>query len=704
MALISKIREKSTLLLITIGGALVLFVVSDLFDNRNSFLSRGRLMIGEIDGQEIDGREYEGKVNQMVENYKMNTQQKNLDENTQEMIRNQVWEQSIRDIVLGQEMDELGVTVSSEELYDMVQGENPDPTVVSSFTDPQTGKFDPTRVATYLKRMDEDETGSMRDQWIKFEEGLKTDKRVRKYNTLIGKGIFVNSKQAKADYLAKNKKFDALVVGKRYSAVVDSTITVTDEELNKYYEDNKYKYKQKEENRKIEYVVFDIRPSTEDLNKAYEEIAKIKEEFKTTDNDTSLINFYSDNKYQENLLGAGAFLPGFDSLLSAPVGAIAGPVSDNETLKLAKVIAIKNDADSVKARHILLKVENGQSLEKVKSQADSLKKMIQSGASFESLASSISKDPGSAIKGGDLGWFKKGTMVKPFNDACFNGKVGDMPVVVTQFGVHLIEITGRGKETLKRNIGIISKKIEPSNKTYQATFAKADEFAAKSSNEAQFDASVKAANLVPRESDLRENQTNIPGVENAREIIGWAYNHEKGEVSKVFELGKRFVIAKVKEVTPKGFKPMEQVKEDITMNVRKDKKAEGFVKELEGALKGVSDITALAGKIQSPIDSVRALVFSSFQISPNLGREPELVGVITSTSKAGFTKPVVSSQGVWVSYVTKIEEAPATKDFVANATQLKQMYSQRSQFEPYEALKEKANIVDNRLKSAYSGQ
>ena len=701
MALISKIREKSTLLLITIGGALLLFVVSDALDNQNSFLNRDRLMIGEIDGDDIDGREYEEKVNQTVENYKTNTQQKSLDENTQEMIRSQVWEQLIRERVLGEEMDELGLTVSSEELFDMVQGSNPDPTVVQSFTDPNTGKFDPTRVATYLKRMDEDETGAMRDQWIKFEEGLKTDKRNRKYNTLVGKGIFVNSKQAKADYIAKNKKFDALVIGKKFNSVVDTTIAVTDEELGKYYEDNKYKYKQKEETRKIDYVVFDIRPSQEDVKKTSEEIAKIKEEFKTTDNDTSLINFYSDEKYKENLMAPGAFLPGLDSLLTASVGTIAGPISDNESFKLAKVLSIKNDCDSVKARHILRKVDNGKTLEKVTAEIDSLKKLIQGGASFEELAKTNSTDVGSAIKGGDLGWFKKGTMVKPFNDASFNGKVGELQVVVSQFGVHLIEVTARGKETLKRNIGIVTKRIEPSNKTYQATFAQADEFASKSTNATQFDETAKAGNLVARESELRENQTNIPGVENAREIIGWAYTSEKDQVSKVFELGKRFVVAKLKEVTPKGFKPLDQVKEDVTMNVRKAKKAENFTKELDVAMAGGSDISALAAKLNSPIDTVQSLVFSAFQISPNLGREPELVGVITSAKKVGLTKPVASGNGVYVSYVSKIEEAPATKDFLANAAQLKQMLSQRAQFEPYEALKEKAKIVDNRLKNAY---
>lgn len=701
MALISKIREKSTLLLITIGGALLLFVVSDALDNQNSFLNRDKLMIGEIGGEDIDGREYEEKVNQTLENYKTNTQQKTLDENTQEMIRNQVWEQLIREKVLGEEMDELGLTVSSEELFDMVQGSNPDPTVVQSFTDPNTGKFDPTRVATYLKRMDEDETGAMRDQWIKFEEGLKTDKRNRKYNSLIGKGIFVNSKQAKADYLAKNKKFDALVVGKKFNSVIDTTIAVNDQELEKYYEDNKYKYKQKEETRKIDYVVFDIRPSQEDVSKTNEEIAKIKEEFKTTDNDTSLINFYSDERYKENLVAPGAFLPGLDTLLKADVGTIAGPISDNESIKIAKVLSIKNDCDSVKARHILRKVDAGKSLEKVKAEIDSLKKLIQGGASFDELAKANSTDPGSAIKGGDLGWFKKGTMVKPFNDASFNGKVGELQVVVSQFGVHLIEVTARGKETLKRNIGIVTKRIEPSNKTYQATFAIADDFASKSAGAKEFDATVKSGNLVPRESEIRENQTNLPGVENAREIIGWAYTHEKDEVSKVFELGKRFVVAKLKEVTPKGFKPLEQVKEDVTMNVRKAKKAENFTKEMEAALSGVSDISGLALKLNSPVDTVKALVFSSFQISPNLGREPELVGLITAAKKVGLTKTVASGNGVYVAYISKIEEAPATKDYLANSTQMKQSFSQRAQFEPYEALKEKAQVVDNRLKNTY---
>ncbi len=700
MALISKIREKSTLLLITIGGALVLFVVSDLFDSNNSFSNRGRMMVGEIDGTEIDGREYETKVATTVENYKNNTQQKNLDDNTAEMIRNQVWNQLISEKVLGKEMDELGVGVSPEELYDMVQGSNPHPSVVQAFTDPNSGKFNPQGVLNFLKKMDEDETGATRERWLLFEDEIKTDKRNKKYNALVAKGIFVNSKQAKNDYIAKNKKFDALVVGKKYATILDSTIAVTDEELKKYYDDNKYKYKQTEESRKIEYVVFDIQASDDDRSKTLAEINKIKEEFKTTDNDTSLINFYSDVKYKENLMLPGAFLPGFDSLLKAGVGSVAGPIFDAEGYKVAKVIAIKNVADSVKARHILLKIDK-KPLAKVQAEADSLKKMIQAGANFAELATKLSTDAGSAIKGGDLGYFKQGMMVKPFNDACFNGKVGDMPIVVSQFGVHLIEITARGKETRKYDIGTVVRHVEPSNKTYQATFAKADEFAAKASSAEAFDKTAEELKINKREFDVKETSTNIPGIDNAKDIIGWAYNADKDNVSKVFELGKRFVIAKLKEVTPKGFKPLDQVKDDVTLNLRKQKKGEKLSAELAEALKTATDAGSLAAKLSSPIDTVRGLTFSSSQIA-TYGREFDLIGTIASTKKPGATKPVAGSTGSYVAFVSNIEEPAATKDYKASAAELKQTYNQRVQYEVFEALKDKAGVIDNRVKSQYS--
>jgi peptidyl-prolyl cis-trans isomerase D len=699
MAIISKIREKSTLLLITIGGALLLFVVSDLFDSNNSFSNRGKMMIGEIDGKEVDGREYEAKVATTIDNYKNNTQQKTLDDQTQEMIRNQVWNQIISEKVLGKEMDELGLTVSAEELYDMVQGSNIHPSVKQAFTDPNTGQFNQQGVLNFLKKMDEDETGATKDRWLLFEDEIKADKRTKKYNALVGKGIFVNSKQAKDDYLAKNKKFDALVVGKKYFSIPDSTVAVTDEELQKYYEENKYKFKQTEESRKIEYVVFNIQASDEDREKTLAEVLKIKEEFKTTDNDTSLINFHSDVKYKENLLLPGSSLPGFDTLLKAGVGTVAGPILDNEGYKLAKVIAIKGVADSVKARHILLKTDKKPAAA-VLAEADSLKKLLKAGAKFEELASKLSQDPGSAIKGGDLGWFKPGMMVKPFNDACFNGKVGDMPIVQSQFGVHLIEITARGKETRKYDIGTIVRRVEPGNKTYQATFAKADDFEAKATNAEAFDKTAEEQKVNKREFDIKENQTNIPGIENAREIVGWAYNAEKGSVSKVFELGKRFVIAKLKEITPKGFKPFDQVKEEVTANLRKIKKGEKLTKEIETALASSKDISAIASKLATQVDTAKALTFSSFQL-PMLGREMELIGTITSAKGKGFTKPVAGSNGAFVAYISNIEEAPAVQDYKASVTQLKQGFNQRSQYEVFEALKEKAGVVDNRTKSLF---
>lgn len=700
MAIISKIREKSTLLLITIGGALVLFVVSDLLDSNNSLSNRGRMMVGEINGEEIDGRDYEARVALSLENYKNNTQQKNVDESTTEQIRNQVWNQLVNEKVVGKKIEELGITISSDELYDMVQGSNLHPSVKQAFTDPQTGVFNSSAVLNFLKKMDEDETGQTRQRWLQFEDEIKNDRKNRKYNNLISKGLFANKIQAKDDFKNKNRIATAVIIGKKYISVADSMVKFEEEELKKYYDENKYKYKQKEESRTIEYVLFDIRPSQEDKEKVYNELLKVKEEFKTTDNDTALINFYSDNRYAENLQEPGGTYLGFDSLLKAQPGAVMGPLPDFEGYKIAKVLSIKNVVDSVKARHILLKTDKKPEAA-VLAEADSLKKLLKGGAKFEELASRLSQDPGSAMKGGDLGWFKPGMMVKEFNDACFKGNVGDMPIVTTQFGVHLIEITSKGKESKKYDIGVVSRKVEPGNKTYQNVFASADQFLSKSSNAEAFDKATEEMQLNKRVAEIKDNQNTIPGIENANDIIGWAYNAEANEVSKVFELGKRFVVAKIKEINPKGYKSFESVQEEVTSQVRRIKKGELFKKEFESALSGAPDILTIAAKLDLKPDTVENIKFDAFTVG-KIGREPDLLGAISCRTETGFTKPIIGLSGTYIAYLNSVRlEGESEDGYKSNYLAVKQILSQRAQYEAFEALKEISGVTDNRTKVLY---
>ena len=369
-----------------------------------------------------------------------------------------------------------------------------------------------------------------------------------------------------------------------YNTIPDSTVKVEDSDLSDYYSNNKNKYKQAETIRKIEYVTFDVTPSNDDREAVTNWINEKTAEFRQSTNDQLFVNQNSDSPSDSTYHAKGTLAQAIDTaLFNAPVGTVVGPFQDGNSLKLAKLTGTKMISDSVKARHILLKIENGDTAKAVAT-ADSLKNAIKKGSKFEALASQFSQDPGSAIKGGDLGWFRPGMMVPEFNDACFNGNKGDMPVVTSQFGVHLIQIMDKGAASRQIQVAVVERKIEASQKTFDNLYNKANEFASRNNSGEAFDSSIIKQGLNKRIADnVRENDKSIPGLDQPRELVRWAYTAKEDDVSKVFTLGDKYVVAHLTEIRDKGFLPLDVVKDQVTVEVRKQKKGEMLVEKFKNA-------------------------------------------------------------------------------------------------------------------------
>ncbi|MBA3899454.1 MAG: SurA N-terminal domain-containing protein, partial [Bacteroidetes bacterium] len=272
MSVLAKIRERSTLLLIIIGGALVAFVLGDVLSSGESLFGGRRNEVGAVAGQTISVQEFEARLLKTETNYKLNTGQPSIDEATREMLRQQTWNQLLNEVIMDREYRETGITVSSEELYDMVAGAEPHASVRQAFTDPQTGSFDKNRVIQFLKSMDEDPTGDTKQRWLEFEAGIKQERINEKYNNLIKKGLYVPKFIADNDYKAKQKNVNLKYVSRRYAEIPDDEITVTDADLKDYHKNNESDFTQ-EKSRKVEYVVFEVTPSREDVTRTQQDIA-----------------------------------------------------------------------------------------------------------------------------------------------------------------------------------------------------------------------------------------------------------------------------------------------------------------------------------------------------------------------------------------------------------------------------------------------
>lgn len=699
MSVLAKIREKSGLLLLVIGGALVLFIAGDLLTSNTSVFNRTATDVGEVAGRRITGEEFEFRVAKAEENYRLNTGQQTIDEGLKDMLRQQTWNQMLNEIIMDAEYKELGIVVSPQELYDMVRGNDPHPSVKQAFTNPQTGVYDPSAVLNFLKNMENDESGATKARWIEFEASIKRERLNEKYNNLITKGLYIPTAFAKLDYEAKNRLANVKFVAKRYNTIADSTIVLSDDDLQKYYKEHLNEYEQ-EASRKIEYVIFDVLPSQEDDQKILEDIAAIKEEFAKTEDDTAFIAANSDlplngAKFSRSQLPADME----EAVFANGKGYVHGPYKEGNLYKLAKVIDVQTSSDSVKARHILIKINNNDTAS-AQAKADSLKNLIKKGKKFEDLAKEFSEDPGSGANGGDLGWFTEGTMVKPFNDACFNGKKGDMPIVTSQFGIHLIEILDKTTPAQKATLLYVEKEIEPSSKTAQEVYIKASEFVSKANNKETFDKTSEEMGVVKRVAEnIKEIDRNIVGLNNTKEIIRWVYNDKtkEGNVSKPFEIENKFIVAILTEIREKGYATLEQVKTQVEIGARKDKKAEIFINEMNQAITSGANIDAIASKLNTAVETADNINFAAFAI-PGMGREPRVLGTIFATQQGATSKPIKGETGVFIISPQSFTEPAQVSDYSPYKLQLSGVLTNRAAGEVFEALKDKANIIDNRGK------
>jgi len=694
MAVIEKIRSKAGLLLVFVGFSLVAFILGDFFSS-NSGMSSSDASVGEISGKDINVMDFEEKVQVQLTNYKLQSNSDNIDQNTTEQIREQSWNQLINEMVMNPQYEKLGLTCSPKELLDMVQGKNPHPQVKQAFTDPKTGVFSPSTVVNFLKNLDNDQTGKTRQQWVVFEKAIREERVQQKYYNLIKQGLYVSKAEAKDDFFNKNKTATMRYVTLNYASIPDTTIEVSDAELKTLYNATMKKYKQ-EASSNLEYVTFEVFPSDVDRQAALFEINKLTEDFRTSENDSLFVTLNSDSPFNPAFNKKGTLPVNIDSIMFAsPVGYVAGPYEENSAFKLAKVSAVKMLPDSAKAEHILLKMDPAKK-DAILATADSIKAALMSGANFAVLSFQYSTDEGSKIKGGDLGWFAPGMMVAEFNDAVFNGKKGDYTIVETQFGIHIIHITDQKGLGRQIRVAFVEKKIEPSTKTYQAVYSKANGFAAKNITADAFDKAVKDQNLTKlAEPNIMENARQVGPMENSRELVRWSFTAKPGEISKAFEFGNKFVIAKMIDRREKGFSSIEQIKEQLTAEVRRDKKAVLLMEKLK---KGGSNLDAVASGNGQTVQMAENVSFAS-PILPNGGMEAYVVGYMMNLKVGQVSAPLQGMNGVYVASINSFADVKEPADLNAEAKQiLSSQLQNRSQYESYNALREKAGIVDKRSK------
>ena len=703
MSALQFLREKAGVLVaVVIGISLFIFVVSDFFGGGRGQRLRAKKYyeIGKIGNETVSYQDYEQKVQNLLDIYKLSGNT-SPDANTVESIREQVWQQMIREELLDKQYVKLGIGVSSEEVDELVLGNNPHPIVTQLFTDQETGLFNKSFLVNFLKQTELDETAKR--YWLYFEDEIVNDRMSSKYNTLVSKGLYVSSRQAEFDKNLTAATVDFSYIMKNYSSVPDSLVTVSRGEIESYYSRHKENYK-RTALRDIEYVTFDIVPSEEDIKQAEEWINKTKVEFAEATDPEQFLNLTADTRHvgfyepisqiPENLV---------EFVKKENTSEVFGPYEENGTLKLARILNIANRPDSVHVRHILISPNSSGSLDQARSKADSLVKLIRSGTSFSFLAMSNSDDRGSSQLGGDLGWFPEGRMVVPFNNACFSGKKGDIRTVETSFGIHIIEILEQSKNIRKYNIGIIDRKIIPGPVTNQRIYSEASQFAGTNNTYEKFNQAIATEGLTKRvANDVTPMQKTLPDLENPRSLIISLFQTERGHIvldnnqQAVFEIGEKYVVAFCTKVQEEGIAPVKDVENEIRFVLIKDKKAEILSAEYKKNMQEGKSLDELASDMKLTVREATQVNFRSYSI-PDAGSEPALIAAASAAKQGVLSGPVKGENGIYMLTVNEISNSDSD-DIRSLKDRLSITYQMRGSYEAYEALRKATNIVDKRYK------
>lgn len=701
MALIGTIRKNGWILIVLMVMALGGFILMDVISNAQRYRSGDVNMLGKVNGTEIKRTEFDNYEKLIYSNPQPGTGYQ---------VREQVWNYFVESGLISQEAEALGLGVGKDELNDLQFGTNLSKVILERFTG-QDGQ--PNR-ATLSSIKAAIEQGSFTDPvnrsyWAVQEKEIITERLQEKISNLVLKGIFAPTWQAEMTFKENNQRLNFTYVRVPYDKIPDSEAKLTDDDYASFLKENPRTYDQPDETRVVEYVALDVFPTSRDSATAYDAIVRMLEGLRVAANDSAYVVSNSgvvDASYiKKDALPSGIA----DSLLSMPLGSIVGPYQDKGAWTVAKILGRRVTPDSVKARHILIKDATPANEAKL----DSLMAILNAKTEpFEVLATQNSQDQGSAAKGGDLGWFPEGAMVPEFNKVCFyEAEQGKYYKVSTQFGWHLIEVTG--KKFIKNESGVraayLRQLIEPSTETQQVVKDKALAMIQQAKKRAALLEQADKQNIAVQATQaLRANDYSIGAFgsgDEAREVIRWAFD-EKTDVDAVSQeifsfrdpnggyFDSKYLVATLKSIVPKGPATVATLKATprAQTEVLNRKKAD----IIKGKLKNAGDLNALANQWSVPVDTAN----NSTLLQPFLptgGAEPRVMGAVFGLGKGGVTKPIAGASGVYVAKTTsEIPEIPMPPDLTMFRRQITSAASTGLRMNLLSAWKKQTEIEDNR--------
>ena len=689
MAVLSKIRERSMFLIIIIGLALFAFVLdpSTLGDFFNSSKVNE---VGEVDGEAISRQEFANEL----ETYK----QQSGGRVSEMQAAKTVWDNIVRKKIYKNQLDQAGITIGEADVWDEIVNA---PFVQNN---PQyqneVGMFDENKFKQFLADTKEN-NAQLWSQWSSYMNQLRDNAQTTTFNNLVTAGLGASLKEGEMHYLIDNTKLNSQFVYVPYTSIPDSLVKLKKSDIANYIKAHKTQF-QVDASRDISYVKFDILPTSEDEKAIMDNVASLKEDFTASQNDAL---FLSENDSDTNLNTGYQFKSNLNALIADAIfdankGDVVGPYKDLKAIKLSKITAVVQLPDSVKASHILIPFVGAQRVapevtrteEDAKALADSLLTVVKRRRSkFADLAKEFSSDQGSAEKGGAYDWFNYNRMTPAFRDFTFEGNKGDIGVVQSPFGFHVIKIDGQKNKQKVVKLATYSKNIVPSEETENAVFRQAEEFALLVSKEYNFFDAAKQLNYKPKPAvGLKVLDENVPGIGNQREIVSWSFNNETNVNDfKRFDLEGSHVVAFLTGKEEKGLMSVNKATSKVRPILMNEKKAAILVEKFNGA--SLQDIAKSAG---ASVRTANNITLKSPTLS-GVGVAPKVVGAMYNAEIGKLYNKIEGKRGVFA-FTLKNKKIPtALPNYDANRKRIAEA-RKRQTFKMYEAIKKASDVEDNR--------
>ena len=696
MGVLSKIRQRSILLIGVIGFCLLAFIVGDIIHSGGFGVTKN---VGSVNGTDIPVKEFLEKVNNM---------QQRQQGASATQAANYVWSLEVEKILFDEHIEKAGIRVGRDHVLDFYgQMLGQDPRFMNAL-----GKFDKAKFNEFLVNMKT--TNPQQWQLIEKERPeVESSAKKQLYATMLKGAYFTTNVEGKARYAQESDKanFDYVLVP--YTTINDDQVKVSDEELTAYMKKNEKKYKA-EASRDIEFVFIDNKPSAADeaeMKKniegylapkvVYNETTKVNDTtpgFAQAKNNEEFVNMNSEVKFDSTYVTKKQLpVEHAQQLYSLAPGQVYGPYVDNGYYKITKMVNKKPGA-SAKASHILVAYKGGSmadpkvtlTKEEAKAKAESLLAQINANpASFGQLVRENSNDQGSLGTEGVYDDIAPNQMVKPFNDFVFNKPVGSTGVVETDFGFHVIKVLDKYEGV---QLATIAQKIQATEATSDANFVKATklEMDARESGKSFADLAKAEKLTVTPANRLGANDESIPGIGSQRTIVRWAYEGDTkvGDVKK-FDIPQGSVVARLKAINEKGLLPLEEAKISVLPIIRNEKKAELIKKKMSG-----STLEAVSKATGSTI-ATATVTFANPSI-PAVGPELKVVGKAFGLANGKTSGLIEGNAGVFMIKAKGVEKAPALQNFSAITTRLMAEGRSGIQANITNALKDAADIEDNR--------